>query len=116
VAEPIAGGRIHRTLKEIDMQIIGTNVVGQSDGKTTVEFKGEGGELISVVLASDGLEDAAAVRRAKEMMVQVATFNVANDAVEDAGSSVEGLAEVRVEGLEETSPTTASLSSPNSVA
>ena len=47
------------------MQIIGTNVVGQSDGKTTVEFKGEGGELISVVLASDGLEDAAAVRRAR---------------------------------------------------
>jgi hypothetical protein len=114
VAEPIAGGRIHRTLKEIDMQIIGTNVVGQSDGKTTVEFKGEGGELISVVLASDGLEDAAAVQRAKEMMVQVATFSL--DAVEDAGSSVEALAEVRVEGLEETSPTTASLSSPNSVA
>jgi hypothetical protein len=46
------------------------------------------------------------MRRAKEMMIQVATFGAINDSVEEATASVERAGAVRTEGLEETSQTT----------
>ncbi|MBY5916541.1 hypothetical protein E0H64_12590 [Rhizobium leguminosarum bv. viciae] len=64
------------------MQMIDTNVTNNSNGKVTVEFKGEGGEGIAVTVASStGIPTAMPpfVER-KEMMIQVATFGMPNEA------------------------------------
>lgn len=99
------------------MQIISTNVSKQDDGKIAVEFSGEGGESITVHLAAaNALEDGAAVIRAREMMVQVATFGSPDDVTERPQDASDALLGTRTEGPEETAPATGSFSSTNAVA
>ncbi|WP_426128183.1 hypothetical protein [Pararhizobium sp. PWRC1-1] len=61
------------------MEVIGTQVHPQpSSGLMTVEFVGEGGDVISVQMhqtESDGLNRLNAIARAKAMMLQVASFD-----------------------------------------
>ncbi len=65
------------------MQVIGTQVHPQpSAGIVTVEFVGEGGDVISVQMRkSEGgdLNRQNAIEKAKAMMLQVATFEQAAD-------------------------------------
>lgn len=58
------------------MQLIDTRVGNAIDGTVTVEFKGEGGELVSVRMASveGNIDEDSAIRRAKEIMVQLTAF------------------------------------------
>lgn len=57
------------------MQLIDTRVGGADEAMVTVEFLGEGGELVSVEMtAGDDLRGDAAINRAKAMMVQLTTF------------------------------------------
>ncbi|OWW00128.1 hypothetical protein ATY81_25385 [Rhizobium sp. R72] len=58
------------------MQLIETHVGTVTDGKLSVEFVGEGGELVSVRMIADdeGLDHDNAVRRAKEILVQLTAF------------------------------------------
>ncbi|MBP1858362.1 hypothetical protein [Rhizobium herbae] len=70
------------------MQVIGTQVHPQvSSGFMTVEFVGEGGDVISVQMhngENDGLNRLNAIEKAKAMMLQVATFHQPDDeAAED---------------------------------
>lgn len=62
------------------MQLIDTRVGKVSEGTVTVEFQGEGGgELVSVRMAThEDLDGDAAVRRAKEIMVQLTSFGAAD--------------------------------------
>jgi hypothetical protein len=61
------------------MQLVGTQVheeVGETPG-FTVEFQGEGGEIVSVKLrASDRLNRLNAVEKAGAVMVQLARFEI----------------------------------------
>jgi hypothetical protein len=59
--------------KEASMQLTDT-LVGNTDGMITVEFQGEGGELVSVRMAGGDVERDAAISRAKAVMVQITTF------------------------------------------
>ncbi|QKK20529.1 hypothetical protein [Rhizobium indicum] len=99
------------------MQIIGTSVTNISNGKVTVEFTGEGGEGISVtVVSSTGdLDGDAAVRRANELMVQVATFGIPNEAFVEAQQAADESVVETDDGAEETSPATGFFSSPKAV-
>lgn len=66
------------------MQLIDTHVGNAYDGTITVEFQGEGGELVSVkMVAGDGLEGDAAINRAKAMMVQLTAFAEGRDLSKD---------------------------------
>ncbi|MBY3034282.1 hypothetical protein HF265_35295 [Rhizobium leguminosarum] len=57
------------------MQILDTRVGNVHEGTITVEFTGEGNEAVSVRMATDGSVDGdGAVRRAKALMLQIATF------------------------------------------
>jgi hypothetical protein len=58
------------------MQLLNTNVAHEENA-CTVEFIGEGGEVVSVRLELDarGLDDETAIDRAKVMMVQLTTFD-----------------------------------------
>jgi hypothetical protein len=58
------------------MQVIDTHVRNSLDGTVTVEFTGEGSELVSVRMSGvDGsLDGDHAVLRAKEIMVQIKAF------------------------------------------
>lgn len=56
------------------MQLIETNVHSGED-TTTVEFVGEGGEKVSVCMASHDMPEDAAITRAKEVMVQLTAFD-----------------------------------------
>ena len=54
------------------MQLIDTHVGKHVAGCLTVEFRGEGGELVAVRMALDAdLGDAAAVLRARQMLVEL---------------------------------------------
>lgn len=55
------------------MQLIETNV-HSSEGMTTVEFVGQGGEKVSVCMAAYGMPDDGAITRAREIMVQLTAF------------------------------------------
>ncbi|WP_428426455.1 hypothetical protein [Pararhizobium sp.] len=74
------------------MEVIGTQVHPQpSSGLMTVEFVGEGGDVISVQMhqtESDGLNRLNAITRAKAMMLQVATFDQPDEeeAADSSGS------------------------------
>lgn len=72
------------------MEVIGTQVHPQtSAGLMTVEFVGEGGDVISVQMhqtESDGLNRLNAIARAKALMLQVATFDQPDDGGVDDGS------------------------------
>ena len=60
------------------MEVTSTNISEQSDGNFRVAFNGEGGESIVVQMVAAGqLDDETALQKAKELMVQVATFGVA---------------------------------------
>lgn len=65
------------------MEVIGTQVHPQpSTGLVTVEFVGEGGDVISVQMnqtGSEGLNRLNAIARAKAMLLQVATFDQPDD-------------------------------------
>lgn len=69
------------------MQVIGTQVHPQpSSGIVTVEFVGEGGDVISVQMhksRDDDLTRLNAIQKAKAMMLQVAT-QVSDDSAHDA--------------------------------
>lgn len=86
------------------MQLIDTHVGDLNAGLITVEFRGEGGEMVSVKMAAnDGLDSDAGVDHAKALMVQLTTFaddrgDPAQDewerseAEDDGGTGVDGLA------------------------
>ena len=71
------------------MEVIGTQVHPQpSAGLMTVEFVGEGGDVISVQMhqtETDGLNRLNAIARAKAMMLQVVAFEQPDD-----GEAVDG--------------------------
>lgn len=70
------------------MQLLNTNVAKTTEGTITVEFHGEGNELIAVRMASDvAADDSAAIARAKQMMVQTAAFGEASS----SGAQGEGV-------------------------
>ena len=93
------------------MHITDTHVTKGDDGKVTVEFKGEGGEAISVrMAASQNLEDDASVDHAKELMVQVATFGISDEAFEEALASAEGKDEAALDEVSVAAPPTGSSS------
>lgn len=63
------------------MQVIGTQV-HQQPGMVTVEFVGEGGDVISVQMRrgkNDDLNRQNAIEKAKAMLLQVAAFEQAAD-------------------------------------
>ncbi|MDW5317951.1 hypothetical protein [Rhizobium sp. PL01] len=72
------------------MEVIGTQVHPQpSFGLMTVEFVGEGGDVISVQMhqsESDGLNRFNAIKKAKAMMLQVASFDQPEEEQSDDGS------------------------------
>jgi hypothetical protein len=58
------------------MQLINTNVASTTAGTITVEFHGEGNELVSVRMAKDETRsDDNAIEHARQMMVQLAAFS-----------------------------------------
>ena len=98
------------------MQITDTHVTKTDDGKVTVEFNGDGGEAISVrMAASSDLQDDASVDHAKELMVQVATFGIPDEAFEKAQASAEDDNNAALDETPAVTPTTGSFSSPNTV-
>ena len=98
------------------MEVTSTNISEQSDGKFRVAFNGEGGESIVVQMVAAGqLDDETALQKAKELMVQVATFGVAVGESPDASASAD-TSDIQTEGLEETAPASGNFASPNSVA
>lgn len=54
-----------------------THVSNAADGRVTVEFRGEGREVVSVTMAGGdgGLDGDHAVLRAREMIVQLTAFD-----------------------------------------
>jgi hypothetical protein len=57
------------------MQLIDTQVGHIIGGMVTVEFRGEGGELVSVTtVATHGDDNDAAIVHAKAVLVQLASF------------------------------------------
>ncbi|MBB3589941.1 hypothetical protein FHX08_000285 [Rhizobium sp. BK529] len=54
------------------MRLENTNVAGTTAGTITVEFRGEGNDLITVRMSAEpGMQDEAAIVRAKEMMAEL---------------------------------------------
>lgn len=82
------------------MQLINTLIGHADNGMQTVEFVGEGGELVSVRMASDvDPVSNGAVTRAKAMMVQLTTFADDRDTSDDAWDrSPDDVAEISDEG------------------
>ena len=72
------------------MQLIDTYVDNKSDKMTTVQFRGEGGELVSVTMAAGAMEGDAAINRAKAIMVQLTTFAEDRDIEQDEWSRSDG--------------------------
>jgi hypothetical protein len=67
------------------MQVVGTQVIPANGGKAgfTVEFVGDGGEIVSVQMKNDAvrsLNRRNAVDKAKELMGQFASANVSEGA------------------------------------
>jgi hypothetical protein len=61
--------------RKSDMQLIDTQVGDIIDGMVTVEFRGEGGELVSVrTVAAHADDNEAAIVHAKAVLVQLASF------------------------------------------
>lgn len=76
------------------MEVIGTQVHPQpSSGLMTVEFVGEGGDIISVQMhdtGNGGLNRLNAIEKAKAMMLQVASFAQTDDEMEDGAEAGDG--------------------------
>lgn len=88
------------------MQLIDTHVGNANDGMITVEFSGEGGELVAVTMISAGdVQGEAAVTRAKALMVQLTTFadgrDTSQDSWEHSQDDAEDDEETRAERSEE---------------
>jgi hypothetical protein len=81
------------------MQLIDTHVDNTNDKMTTVQFRGEGGELVSVTMAAGAMEGDAAINRAKAMMVQLTTFAEDRDIEQVERSRSDGDSEVQDSGL-----------------
>lgn len=77
------------------MELIDTRIGSQSDGVTTVEFIGQGGESITVKMAAGAvlLDRQAALLRARQMMVQLTAFDTdeRTSATEGEGSHREAV-------------------------
>jgi hypothetical protein len=57
------------------VQLINTAVANTTEGTVTVEFHGEGNEMISVRMAADNAHGKQeSIMRAREMMVQIAAL------------------------------------------
>lgn len=100
------------------MRITDTHVTKGDDGKVTVEFNGEGGEAISVKMAASAdLGEGVSIDHARELMVQVATFGIPDEDLEEAQAFAEddGDENLAVEGVPETFPTTGSFTAPKPV-
>lgn len=54
-----------------------------ASGLVTVDFQREGGEIVSVKMAADALDEDVAIARAKALMVQLATFGDDPDPAQD---------------------------------
>ncbi|MDM9627603.1 hypothetical protein QTL95_16995 [Rhizobium sp. S152] len=73
------------------MHLISTNVASTTAGTITVEFHGEGNELVSVRMAKDAtISDGDAIQHAKQMMVQLAAFgeDLGDLSVQGEGASI----------------------------
>ncbi len=73
------------------MQLVNTNVASTTAGTITVEFYGEGNELVSVRMAKDATtNDGDAIQHAKQMMVQLAAFgeDLGDLSVQGEGASI----------------------------
>ncbi|MDM9649086.1 hypothetical protein [Rhizobium sp. S163] len=73
------------------MNLKHTNVVNTTPGTVTVEFYGEGNELITVRMGADhDLDDGRSILHAKAMMVQLTAFDdsAQADAVAGEGDSI----------------------------
>ncbi len=73
------------------MNLKHTNVAKTTPGTVTVEFHGEGNELITVRMAADhDLDDGSSILRAKAMMVQLTAFDerAQAEAVAGEGDSI----------------------------
>lgn len=99
------------------MQVIGTQIHSNpSRGLVTVEFTGEGREMISVMLVQpegENIDEHTLIDKAKAVMLQVASFGSPSDATspavqslrsERAAQSASTLEEQLEDGLEETFP------------
>lgn len=97
------------------MQVIDTHVRNSLDGTVTVEFTGEGSELVSVRMSVvDGsLDGDHAVLRAKEIMVQITAFGdtgkgdtgkIEPSSHRSTGLSAAGAADPEVEPLQDVTP------------
>jgi hypothetical protein len=84
---------------EASMQLIDTHVDNRSDKMTTVQFRGEGGELVSVTMAAGAMEGDAAINRAKAIMVQLTTFADERDIAQDEWSRSDGDSEDHSSGF-----------------
>jgi hypothetical protein len=84
------------------MQLIDTQVRTAGD-MTTVEFQGEGGELVSVKMAAASVEGDAAISRAKALMVQLTAFSEDRDPSQDFSRPSEERGDL-VEGSAKTKP------------
>jgi hypothetical protein len=76
------------------MEVIGTQVLPEpSSGRMTVEFVGEGGDVISVQMQNTDDSDLTrlnAISKAKALMMQVATFHAEEDTMTDNSNSTKG--------------------------
>jgi hypothetical protein len=92
------------------MQLVDTHVGNTNDGMMTAEFRGEGGELVSVKMAADAIDGDgagaidgdAAINRAKAMMVQLTTFADDRDPSQAEGSHSSDDSEDRSSDLPDT--------------
>jgi hypothetical protein len=65
-------GKRYAYSTEVPMRLENTNVARTTAGTITVEFRGEGNDLITVRMSAEpGSEDEAAIVRAKEMMAEL---------------------------------------------
>lgn len=81
------------------MQLIDTHVGDTEDGMMTVEFRGQGGELVSVTMTTGAMEGDAAINRAKAIMVQLTTFAEDRDSALGEWSRSDGDSEDHGSGL-----------------
>ncbi|PZM10052.1 hypothetical protein [Rhizobium tubonense] len=87
------------------MRLIDTRVGNINVGMTTVDFRGEADEHISVTMATDGsLDEAALVMRAKAIMMQLTAFQGDGDTPQVTPEQSEELEDERIEGLPDTDP------------
>ena len=77
------------------MHVVGTQIIPERGGKQgfTVEFVGEGGEIVSVTMRNDDdgtLNRTNAIDRAKAVMIQIASFDTGDmEAAADRGAKEE---------------------------